>query len=438
MSTVSRPAALEAGPSPVRRRRVVLVLCFAFLGTLFDGAELNLVGYPMAYISRSFGVSTLAIVQVTTLQGFASIAGGIVCGWLADRYGRRWTYTSSVLLFGVAAVLGALAPSYGLYLLTRLLAGVGMGGLFGLAFSMFAETWKTSRRGMMGGAIQAMYFAGQIITVAVVYLATLRLGEAGGWRGGYLVIGVLTLVIGVLAAVLLPESEQWLRYREELRAGRVPEAMRPARVPLSELFGRAYVRGTVLFVVLASAMFLTTNSFIAYLTTFLVSVQKVPLGTASVIVLITSIVTATSYPLAGALSDRIRRPAATFWASLVGIVGFGWLLALIVTGHAHVTGHFWTDQTFWAIVCCAGGCGGFGVLGVWMAEYFPTRVRAAGANTSYYAGRGIGAGLFPLAALGLAGSVPMALALGIVGPVLVALFAFSVPDRTGRTITPVE
>lgn len=81
---------------------------------------------------------------------------------------------------------------------------------------------------------------------------------------------------------------------------------------------------------------------------------------------------------------------------------------------------------------------GAGVLGVWMAEFFPTRIRAAGSNTSYYAGRGIGAGLFPLAALGLAGSVPMALALGVVGPVLVAVFAFAVPDRTGRAIDAVE
>lgn len=438
MSVASSSVTTGAGPSPASRRRVVVVLCFAFLGTLFDGAELNLVGYPMAYISRSLDVSTLAIVEVTTLQGFASILGGIVCGWLADRFGRRWTYTGSVVMFGIAAVLGAFAPSYGVFLLTRLLAGVGMGGLFGLAFAMFTETWKTRRRGAMGGCIQAMYFAGQVVTVAIVYLVTLRVGEGDGWRGGYLVIGLATLLIGVLAALALPESDQWLNYRRELRAGRVPESLRPARVPLSELFGRQYARGTVLFIVLASAMFLTTNSIIAYLTTFLVSVQKLPLGTASIIVLLTSVVTAISYAAAGALSDRVRRAPATFWSSLVGVAGFGWLLVLVVTGHAHVDVGFWDDQTFWAIVACAAGSGGFGVLGVWMAEYFPTRVRAAGSNTSYYAGRGIGAGLFPLVALGIAGSVPMALALGIVGPVLVALFAFSVPDRTGRTIESVE
>ncbi|WP_028933302.1 MFS transporter [Pseudonocardia spinosispora] len=429
------PATVVAAPG---RGRVVLVLVFAFLGTLFDGAELNLVGYPMAYIADSLRVGTVELIQVTTLQGLASIVGGLLCGWLGDRYGRRWTYTGSVLIFGIAAVLGGLAPNYALFLVTRLVAGVGMGGLFGLAFAMFAEYWTTSRRGAMGGAIQAMYFAGQMVTVGIVYFCTAQFGEALGWRGGYVVIGAATLVIGALAAFLLPESRHWLHYRAELAAGRVPEELRPAKVPLGELFRRDHVRGTLLFIVLASAMFLTTNSMIAYLTTFLVRVQKVPLGTASVIVLLTSLVTAVTYPLTGALSDVTNRRRAVFLSSLVGVAGFGWLMVLVLTGSAHVGATFWVDQTFWAIMLCAAGSGGFGVLGVWMAEYFPTRIRSAGSNTSYYAGRGLGAGLFPLAALSIGGSVSVALALGVVGPILCALFAFTVPDRTGRTIHAIE
>ncbi|AEA25930.1 major facilitator superfamily MFS_1 [Pseudonocardia dioxanivorans CB1190] len=432
----------EAGPGvvsglarPVYLRRI---LVFAFLGTLFDGAELNLVGYPMAYIAETLHVSTIQIVQISTLQGFASIVGGLVCGWLGDRIGRRWTYTASVLIFGIAAILGGLAPTYLTFMLTRILAGVGMGGLFGLAFSMFAESWKTARRGAMGGSIQAMYFTGEILTEGVVYWCTLQFGLHDGWRAGYVVIGVVTLVIGGLAALLLPESEQWLAYRRELAAGRVPEGMRAAKVPLVDLFRGGYAAGTVLFIVLASAMFLTTNSMIAYLTTFLVSVQKLPLGTASLIVLFGLVVTAVSYPATGWLSDVIRRKWAFFVSCLVGIVGFGWFLTLVATGHAHIGHDYWASPAFWALMLCAGGSGGFGVLGVWMAEFFPTRIRSSGSNTGYYAGRGIGAGLFPLVALGIAGSVPMALALGVVGPVVGAVVSLFAPDRTGREIQAVE
>jgi SHS family lactate transporter-like MFS transporter len=437
MSLLRSSSTVGAG-APAVPARIGRILVFAFLGTLFDGAELNLVGYPMAYISESLHVTTIQIVQVSTLQGFASIAGGILCGWLGDMIGRRWTYTGSVLVFGVAAVLGGLAPTYLLFLLTRLLAGVGMGGLFGLSFSMFAECWQTRKRGAMGGSIQAMYFVGEILTEGVVYFCAVNLGVHTGWRAGYVVIGAITIVIGLLAAVLLPESEQWLHYRRELRAGRVPAGLRQTRVPLVALFRRGYAFGTVLFIVLAGAMFLTTNSMIAYLATFLIKVEKVPLGTASLIVLFGLIVTAITYPLAGILSDRIRRKWAFLSACLFGIIGFTWFLILVVTGNAHVTVRFWGDQTFWALMLCAGAGGGFGILGVWMAEFFPTRTRSSGSNLSYYAGRGLGAGLFPLAALALAGTVPLALALGIVGPVLGAALAMAAPDSTGRRIQAVE
>jgi MFS family permease len=414
------------------------VLVFAFLGTLFDGAELNLVGYPQSFVADTLHVQITNIVQVTTLQGFASILGGILCGWLGDMIGRRWTYTGSVLVFGIAALLGGLAPTYGVYLLTRLLAGIGMGGLFGLSYSMFAEAWKTTRRGVMGAAIQAMYYLGQILTEGVIYFCIVHFGTAQGWRTGYIAIGIGTLVIGVLAGILLPESEQWKTYRTELKAGRVPEGLRQSKVPLVDLFRRGYAGGTILFVVLSTAMFLTSNSLIAYLSTFLIKMEKVPLGTASLIVLLGLIVTPVVYLIAGALSDRYGRKWAYFVSCLFGIIGFAWFLALVLTHSAHIGHDFWASPTFWAIMLCACATGGFAIIGVWMSEFFPTRIRASGSNLSYYAGRGFGAGLFPLVALTLAGSVPMALALGIIGPVAGAVFGLMPKDRAGREIKAVE
>ena len=73
-----------------------------------------------------------------------------------------------------------------------------------------------------------------------------------------------------------------------------------------------------------------------------------------------------------------------------------------------------------------------------MAEFFPTRSARPGSNTSYYAGRGLGAGVFPLFALTVAGTVPLALALGIIGPIAGVIFSLAAPDRTGRTITAIE
>ncbi|GAB3003911.1 MFS transporter [Amycolatopsis acidiphila] len=434
MSTVRITAPVGGGVRPATAR----ILIFAFLGTLFDGAELNLVGYPLAYLSDSLHVSTIQLVQVSTLQGFASIAGGILCGWLGDLYGRRWTYTGSVVMFGLAALLGGLAPNYLLFLLTRLLAGVGMGGLFGLSYSMFAEAWKTRKRGLMGGSIQSMYMVGQIVTEGIIYFCIVGFGTGAGWRAGYILIGIVTLLIGVASAVLLPESEQWRTYQKELKEGRVPENMRRTKVPILDLFRGGYAGGTILFMAIATALFLTTNSMISYLSTFLIKVEKVPLGTASLIVLLNLIVTAVTYPLAGMLSDAIRRKWAMFVAGAFGIIGFAWFLVLVLTHSAKIGPNFWVSPTFWALMMCAAAASGFGVLGIWMAEFFPTRVRSSGSNLAYYAGRGFGAGLFPLVALSIAGTVPLALAFGIVGPVAAAVLALAAPDRTGRKIEAIE
>lgn len=66
------------------------------------------------------------------------------------------------------------------------------------------------------------------------------------------------------------------------------------------------------------------------------------------------------------------------------------------------------------------------------------RRRLSSGSSSYYAGRGLGAGLFPPAALSLADIVRLALALGIVGPFLGAVLAVAAPDSTGRRVEAIE
>ena len=75
-----------------------------------------------------------------------------------------------------------------------------------------------------------------------------------------------------------------------------------------------------------------------------------------------------------------------------------------------------------AIVALMGpaiGYAGFGVLGTWISEFYPTRFRAFGSGVTYYVARGVGSGLFPLAALWIAGGdLRLALALGGIGAVV--------------------
>jgi SHS family lactate transporter-like MFS transporter len=437
-SPLSGTLTLRKRSTGYTNRQIWLVLSFALLGTLLDGAELNVIGYPLTYISHTLAVSTKSLVEVTTLQGFASIAGGLIFGWVGDVAGRKRTYVICVVSFGAAAILGGLAGSYTIFLLTRLLAGIGMGGLFGLGYSMFTECWEVRNRGTVGGLIQSMYFVGQILTEGVIFACLSLFGHADGWRDGYIILGAVSLVVAALAVMLLPESEQWRAYQARLRAGDLPAQQRRGTVPLLDLFRRKMARGTVLFVIIATCMFLTTNSMIVYLSTFLMKVEHLSLGRSSLIVLFGYVVTAASYVITGRISDRISRRWAFVAACAFGTIGFAWFLALVVGHSDHISAAYWTSPAFWALMMCAGAASGFGVLGVWLSEFLPTRLRSTGSNFAYYGGRGLGAGVYPLFALDIAGSVAMALALGVAGPVLGGVAALAAPDNSGRKISAVE
>jgi MFS family permease len=133
------------------------------------------------------------------------------------------------------------------------------------------------------------------------------------------------------------------------------------------------------------------------------------------------------YLIFGPLSDRVGRRMSTLYSCLLGIAGFG-AFALFGTGSPVVE--------VVALMGTAIGYAGFGVLGTWISEFYPTRFRAFGSGATYYVARGLGSGLYPLFALSLAGGdFRLALAFGGFGVVLGLIGCLFVPDTAGRVIS---
>lgn len=420
------------------KKEVYLIVIFAFLGALFDGVELNLLSYPLVYISESLNVTTKDIIQILTFQGLASLVGGFLFGWLGDIIGRRWSYAICVLTYGVGAFIAGFVDSYESLLWTRIFAGLGIGGMFGLVFTMFTECWKTQKRGFMGGLIQSMFVVGQIVTIGVTYYSIAALGEDQGWRTAFFILGGISILIAVASLFLLPESKPWQEYRQKLKDGTLPVELRRTAVPFVDLFKNKLAVGTVLFMIICTGVFVISYSVISFQSTFLLSEAKVPLNQASLILLLGLICTAVAYVLTGYISDVLNRKMAFFWGSVLGFIGFAFFMVLALTGNVTMGDNFWTAPIFWALMLCNAGYCSFAVMGVWMSEFYPTRIRATGSNVCYYVGRGLGAGLYPLFALQIAGSVTMALAFGLFGAVAALAFTLFAPDRTGREIQAIE
>jgi len=137
------PAAVTAASAYTPRERK-LILTFAIIGALIESMELNLLSFPLRDLAGSFAVTNQAVVGVITLQSVASIAGGLLFGWLADRHGRKLTYVAFTALYSVAAVVGGFITDFGVFTASRVVAGLAMGGAFGVIFAMFAESWRRS------------------------------------------------------------------------------------------------------------------------------------------------------------------------------------------------------------------------------------------------------------------------------------------------------
>jgi MFS family permease len=410
-----------------RERRFVLI--FAVVGALIESMELNLLSFPMSDLAASFGVTNQQVVAAITAQSLASIVGGFLFGWIADRYGRKPSYILFTASYSIAAIVGSTLSDFDAFVITRVIAGVAMGGAFGVLFAMFAESWKSRKRGFMGSVLQAMFIAGQLLTQLVLFTTLTALGSDAGWRTGFAVIGVGCLGIAVAAYFWLPESRLWQASRQahQQHHGTESGAATPAPANEDDLRGKKLAWGAVFLTICTTGVFAASYSYITFAPTYLRQTLGMSLGMSTVILTIGTLLGIGSYIVFGTLSDRVGRRRSTVYACLLGVAGFG-AFALFSNGSLEIG--------IVALMGTAIGYAGFGVLGTWISEFYPTRFRALGSNATYYVARGLGSGLYPLFALTLAGGdLRMALALGGIGAALGLIGCLFVPDTAGRTIT---
>lgn len=378
------------------------------------------------------------LVAVNTLQGLASLAGGLLFGPVGDRFGRKVTMLSTVFVYGAATLGGAFTHSLVVFAATRVAAGLGIGGEFGAAFAIFNELWPSRGRGVLGAVVQNMFVLGIVFTTAVGYLVTRTAGAqvpAGVWRAAYVVVGLCTLAIWFGILLLMPESPLWREYAEERRAGTLPEPLRVAG-SIPSLFRRPLLRTTLLGCTVTTGIFYLNYSLLLYQPTLLLKVHHLRPAQLTDVLLLGYLTLFVGCLTAGAVADARGRREASAALAAVGLAGY---VVYLATWREPYPGSFWAWPPFWSLLGVNFGNGAIGVLGVWLGELYPTRLRATAENVVYYVGRGVGASVLPLLAIRLSGgSVGLALGLGVVGAALAAAVSPMLPETRGREVHAVE
>jgi MFS family permease len=144
--------------------------------------------------------------------------GGMIFGALGDRYGRSRMLTLTILIYSAFTGLSYFSQTSLDFTVFRFLTGLGVGGVFGLAVALIAETVPPEARAQSLGLLQVLSTVGNVVA-GFAKMGIDALEKSGaivagtGWRWMFL-IGALPALLIILTRSRLKEPEPWLRLKE--------------------------------------------------------------------------------------------------------------------------------------------------------------------------------------------------------------------------------
>ena len=201
----SLDVALYIDEMRVSRRQILIYFVCAFVA-MADGFDAQAIGYVAPAIIQGWGItrSALGPVFVAGLAGMA--LGGMLCGMMADRVGRRPVVILSCLLFSALTFAASFADSVQTLIVLRFLAGIGIGGAMPNVVALTAEYAPKRVR----ATILMLMYSGFSLGAAVGGFLSAWLIGAYGWKSVLLFGGALPAVVTVAVFLWLPESIRFL------------------------------------------------------------------------------------------------------------------------------------------------------------------------------------------------------------------------------------
>jgi MFS family permease len=349
-------------------RRQWHALGAAMAGWLLDGMDVMLFTFALNAIRAEFGLSGAAVGSLASVSLLASAGGGILFGYLADRYGRVRALSWSILLYSVSTALTATARSLPEMMLWRVLLGIGLGGEWSAGAVLVVETWPPRHRGKAIGIMQSGWALGYL---AAAVLAAFIL-PAWGWRALF-AVGIAPALLTLWIRHGVPEPDAWAQ-----TTARSPHRARELAACLDRLVPASALAASVLFAYWGLFTWLP-----AYLgAARLAGGAGLGLVRTSAWMVPVELGAFAGYVSFGFLADRFgRKPVFIVFVAVASVLvpvygGMArsrmWLLAL-----GPLVGFF--------------GHGYFSVFGALLAELFPAAIRATAQGICYNVGRALSA-----------------------------------------------
>ena len=230
-----------------------LVLILAASGWLFDCMGQRIFVLAREPALRELLGATATDGDVKYWGGMATFilmigwaTGGIVFGMMSDKYGRVKAMVATLLAYTIFAGLSGLARNGLEFLIYRFLCGLGVGGMFGSATTLLAESVTPRFRTIALGVMQSLSAIGNIlasgVSMGIVLGKENFWGRWSGWQVLFFV-GVLPIILVVPIIAILKEPEPWKKAKAEAakgggkKVGRMSDLFRDPRWRKSTIIG---------------------------------------------------------------------------------------------------------------------------------------------------------------------------------------------------------
>ncbi|QIH08802.1 MULTISPECIES: MFS transporter [unclassified Pseudomonas] len=401
--TAVEPSITAAETPQQTRKRLRKVAAATIFGSMLEWYDFYLYATMAAIVfSKIFfdtnNPNSAMLMSFSTFAiGFiARPFGGVLFGYLGDKFGRKQVLVLTFCLMGVCTALIGLIPSYAsigiwapiILVAIRIIQGLGAGAeLSGAAVTSY-EHASEGKRGSQGAWPALGLNLGLLLSSLTIYLLTINGNEfllAGGWRIPF-VCSIVLVGVGLWVRKSIPETPEFKELDQQSRKAKAS--------PLKALFKNDLKGLAVVFFVAIgyNALSYIFKTFsLAYLTQY----KHVDVHVTSLSVTIASLVAIVAVPFFGWLCDKWSSKTVLVLGGLFSVLFAYPFLALLNTGDS-------------LMIYLAIGVGTgilapmmFAPQGSFLSRQFPTATRSSGFGTGREIGTAIAGGLAPLGALSL-------------------------------------
>ncbi|NLU48948.1 MAG: MFS transporter [Syntrophomonadaceae bacterium] len=340
----------------------VAVWIFAWIALILDVMDWQLVSVSATAMMADlkFPAASLGLVLGFPLLG-AGI-GGLLSGWLSDKFGRVNVMFYCLLWYSIFTVCFAWANTLEMMLFLRLMVGIGLGAQWGVGNTLVAEIMPARLRIMCSAVIQTGFAFGPMLAAQLAKVVI----PSYGWRPLFY-FGAVGIIVAIIAKIGIPEPEAWLKKRNEAHQGLGKLG------DIGELFSPALRRRTICAFGLVWFTLLAYWGSMSWIPNWLATDRGLDVVKAMNYLLVLNCGGVVGYIVFAFIADRWGRKPPAYFALIASFVAV-LIFVSIKTGSTLLA--FAPVYAFITYPI-------FGMYGGYMSELFPTEVRATAVNGIY-------------------------------------------------------